>query len=188
MTPLEVALAVRDLGLDVVIEDKPITSSFAPGVWMEDAKIHVCPWAAQPGDILHEAGHMAIIPSCFRPFVKPGNVEGPEFIAAIKQYTVSEGCFKAGPDHWLMKAILQMGDCEAQAWSYAAAHHIGYPTRDAFCFGYEGVPKDRQPYGGEGEEVWLGLHLGQHFGINGMQAAGMTRVREWPKMIRWVQP
>lgn len=188
MTPLEAALAVRDLGLDVVIEDKPVTNSFAPGVWMEDSKIFVCPWAAQVGDILHEAGHMAIIPSRFRSAVRRGNVEGPEFIAAVEAYTHSEECFENGPDHWLMKALLQMGDCEAQAWSYAAAHHIGYPTRDAFCFTYEGVPQERQPYGGEGEEVWHGLHLGRHFGINGMQAAGMTTVRGWPTMLRWVQP
>ena len=188
MDTLEVATALRGLGLDVVIEERPVTDSFAPGVWLEDEKVHVCPWAARPGDVFHEAGHMAIIPSRFRPFVRRGDVEGDDFRAEVTRYTRSEEAFDRGPDHWLMKALLQLGDCEAQAWGYAAAAEIGFPTKDVFCFRYDGVPEDKQPYGGEGEDVWSCLHAGAHFGINGVQAAGMTKVRGWPRMLRWVQP
>lgn len=187
MSPLEVAIAIRELGLDIVIEEEPAWDGFVPGVWLENAKVHVCHWAAHSGDVLHEAAHMALIPSRFRRFVTRGDVEGPALLSAIKAYTVSQECFDSGPDHWLMRALIQMSDTEAQAWSYAAASYIGFPTRDAFCFEYPGVPVDRQPYGGYGEDVWLGLRAGCHPGIHGMQAAGMTRVRDWPNMIRWVQ-
>lgn len=187
MTTEEVALALRDLGVDIEFHDRPHPSSFAPGVWLEGGKVHVCSWAAQPGDVLHESGHWAIVPSRFRPIIEPGNVESPAFIEAVSAYTMSDEAWKQGPDHWLMRALLQMGDCEAQAWSYAAAYRIGFDPKEAFCFRYEGVPEDRQPYGGEGEDVWHGLSMGGHFGINGMQAAGMCTKRDWPNMLRWVQ-
>lgn len=188
MTAEEMALALRDLGVETELVDKPNSSAFAPGVWFEDGRVKVCPWAAHPSDVLHECAHWAIIPSRFRQYLRPGEVEGPEFRAAIEAYTTSRECFDAGPDHWLMRAILQLGDCEAQAWSFAAAYRIGYDPKLAFCFRYEGVPEDHQPYGGEGEDVFLSLSTGHHFGINGMQAAGMCTVRDWPNMLRWVQP
>lgn len=187
MTTEQVVVALRDLGVDIELHDQPISGSFVPGVWFDGGKVHVCPWAAHPGDVLHECGHWAITPSRFRPFLEPGTVESPAFCAKVEAFIGSAEAFELGVDHWLIKALLQMGDCEAQAWSFAAAYRIGFDPKEAFCFRYEGVPEERQPYGGEGEDVWLGLSLGEHFGIHGMQAAGMCEKRDWPNMLRWVQ-
>lgn len=189
-TTEQVVIALRDLGVDIELHDAPISGAFIPGVWLDGGKVNVCLWAAHPGDVLHESGHWAIVPSRFRSAIVPGDIDGPEFRAAIKAYTQSSEAFEQGPDHWVMKALLQMGDCEAQAWSYAAACRIGFDPKLAFCFRYNkgGVPKDRQPYGGEGEDIWFALSLGEHFGVNGLQASGMCIKRKWPNMLRWVQP
>jgi len=56
----ELARALRDqLGIKIELHDTPVCSSFAPGVWLEAGAVHVCPWAALPGDVLHESGHWA---------------------------------------------------------------------------------------------------------------------------------
>ncbi len=172
----DVATAVGRLGLEVIFEDGGNTNAFVPGVWLDEDGLHVCSRTAQPGDILHEAAHLAIIPSRFRQFVRPGPLEldGSLLFEKVEEYSRSKECFDHGPDHWLMRALIQMSDCEAQAWSYAAALKIGYSTREAFCFEYPGLPRERQPYQGEGEDLWRCLEFRQHPGINGMHHSGMT--------------
>ena len=175
------------MGIDLEMHEHSNPNALVPGVWLDAGKVHVCPWSAHLGDILHETGHWAIIPSRFRPLITPGNLEKLEFFEAIETYIKSKEAFDRGPDHWLIRAIIQMGDHEAQAWSFAAAIELGLNTREIFCHRYPGVPDEHQPFQGEGEQEWACLRIGQHAGIHGLQAAGMCRVRDWPKMIRWVQ-
>lgn len=106
--------------------------------------------ATRYGSVLHEAGHLAIVPARFREYVRPASVESPEFLAAVDAYMRSKECFDNGPDHSLIRGLIQAGDCEASAWSYAAAHEIGLDTRRTFDYRYPGnVPKEHQPYDGE---------------------------------------
>lgn len=184
----ELCKALQCLGVDMETHDRPVSSSFLPGVWLDDGKVHVCPWSAQPGDMLHECGHWAIIPSRFRGLVTPDTVECDTFTDAAKAYVRSEESYENGVDHWLTRALINGGEMEAQAWSFSAAYRVGMDPMDVFNFRYEGVPDERQPYGGEGDDVFSSLVHGQHAGVNGLQAAGMCTVRDWPNMIRWVQP
>lgn len=195
----EVAAAVRTLGLPVTLADTPHPRAFLPGVWIERGELRVCGWSAHPGDVLHEAGHLAIVPSRFRPLTEPGPLldDGARLCAAITQYATSEEAFRLGPDHWLMRACMQCGEQEAIAWSYAAALHIGLPPEALFLHRYPGVPDKDQPFGGEGGDVLACLRCDTFAGINGLQHGGMCLRRPrpgsaapeplWPRMLKWTQ-
>lgn len=187
MNTLEVAKAIQDLGIVVVLANNARADSFLPGVWMEFGRLHVCPRFCQPGDLLHEAAHLALVPSRFRYLAGPGTIESGPLVDALVTYMMSQEARDNGPDHPLIRGILQMGEHEAQAWAFAAAYRIGFDTKQAFCFRYDGVPDDHQPYAAEGEEVWRGLVHKQNPGINGLQAGGLCSRRDYPNMIKWTQ-
>lgn len=184
----QIVVALRDLGVAVELSNTPISGSFLPGVWLENSAVVVCPWAAQPGDLLHEAGHWAITPSQFRPLYHRGSVTARPVLATLEAFLYSPQVLVAGPNNPLVRAVLNMGDCEAQAWAFAAAYRIGFDPKLAFCFEYPGVPRERQPYQGDGDAVWNELILGEHAGVRGLEAAGMCCANDWPSMERWVQP
>ena len=83
------------------------------------------------------------------------------------------------PDESQARYVLQMGECEAIAWEYAAIIEAGMDPAPMF-----GHP-DR--FNGEGLELVGMLKFGAHFGVHGLQAGGMTTTKTYPKMIRWMQ-
>lgn len=196
---LRVLDGIRALGVPVRTYDAPHPRAILPGVWIESGILGVCPWAVMPGDILHEAGHLAVWPSRFRHLIGPGSIDEVDMphARAVLEYMTSREAFSLGVDHWLFRALLQSGEDEANAWSYAAALAVDLPPEQVFMHRYPGdVPHRHQPYQGEGESVMWGLVRGSSLGINGLQAAGMCRIRNfpgqdpvplWPKMIRWMQ-
>ena len=90
---------LREIGLEVVTG--PIEGeTFLPGVRVDAGRMLVDPAAvAWPGDLLHEAGHLALVPAERRP-ATTGEVDVPG---------------------------VPMGQVEpaAMLWSYAAALHLG---------------------------------------------------------------
>ena len=129
------------------------------------------------GDLLHEAGHLAVIPSLFRSRVS-GDVE--ETLSPLAdEYTRSHtfhvnDSFQEDP---IFRGILQAGEQEAQAWSYAAAIHLGIDPLLIF---------DDEVSMGLSDTL-LGLQANCHPGIHGLAAGGMTERRLFPAMKRWVQ-
>lgn len=153
-------------------------------------RVHICPFAngfckhvsIQGGelwvdnltaiaDLLHEAGHLAILPGRFREYAN-NNLEGVQKIM-LEQIDFSK------PDVGDARAFLQCGDVEATAWAWAAGKHLGIPERF--------IIRDRD-YNGEGEELRDCLSMRSFFGINGLRAGGfLNSVKEYPKLDRWIQ-
>jgi hypothetical protein len=101
------------IGLDVI--DRPLTGpSFLDGILLEKGKIYFDEEKLlYPGDLLHEAGHLAVAPGDIRPLLSD-EVEVPN---------VNMDAIEAG----------------AMAWSYAAALHIGLDPAIVFHEGgYKG--------------------------------------------------
>lgn len=100
---------LRDIGLEVRIAPLP-PPTFLPGVTLDRGAIVYDPeHLAYPGDLLHEAGHLAFIPAATRAVVSDG------------------WPFDAGEE---MAAI---------AWSYAAALNLGLDPSVVFHpHGYRG--------------------------------------------------
>lgn len=147
-----------EIGLEV--REGPLPgSTFLPGIAVEQGTLRFDPARLlHPGDLLHEAGHLAVLPAAERA-TRPGDVDGD-----------------AG---WEMAAI---------AWSYAAArvlalraevlfHPEGYKGSsaaliDAFEHGrYFGVPLLE----------WIELTDHQHPGAQ-------TSPTRYPAMKRWLRP
>ena len=131
--------------------------TFLPGVALEDGGLAVdLERLLYPGDLLHEAGHLAVMTPSVR--LTAGSI-----------------------------AITDMGDeIAAQAWSYAAAVHLGVPPEVVFhAAGYRGSAGNLiEVYGGGKAGVpalqWMGLT----FEAN---RAAEESVPAYPHMIRWLR-
>lgn len=103
---------VHAIGIAVELQAIP-GPSFLPGIAIRSGALVVDPDALQwPGDILHEAGHLAVLP--------------PERRAGASD-DLSDTSIPGG------------GELEALAWSFAAAHRLGLPPSVLFHpGGYKG--------------------------------------------------
>lgn len=168
---------VRGAGLDVEIHAG--ASGFVPGVQIEHGTLLVDPSVCEPGNLLHEAGHIAITPGNFRHFMSGDLSKG----MAIMYDRLEE--LHLDPEHPIVRACIQCSDPEATAWAWSAGRAIGVPPR---------VIIGDQWYGNTGADIRIALELGCYLGINGLAAAGFCSLRnvqplpKYPHLAFWVQP
>ena len=135
MTPLDRILAfLAEIG--IAVHERPLSdSTFIPGIFIERGEIVIDrARLSYPGDLLHEAGHIAVVPPASRASLNDNLKSEPaEEIAAI-------------------------------AWSYAAARHIGIDPAIVFHpHGYKGGAQEilenfnAGRYFGVPMLAWLGL-------------------------------
>lgn len=132
-------------------------STVVPGILLDNGGIVVDPAKLKyPGDLLHEAGHLAVMPAARRSKVvrDAGNDPGEE-MAAI-------------------------------CWSYAAALHLGLDPSVVFHeAGYRGGSQSLLENFASGHYIglpmlqWLGL-------AEDRQRAEASGRRPYPNMVRWV--
>jgi hypothetical protein len=146
-----------EIGLEVkaaVLEEE----TFLPGILIDHGALVVDEEKlAHPGDLLHEAGHLAVLP------------------AEQRQRVQKDAGKKAGEE---MMAI---------AWSYAALVHLGLdPTVVFHADGYRGSSASLIEIFTEGRTFgqptlqWLGLTLDK-------KAALEAGVEPYPHMIKWLR-
>lgn len=153
-------------------------SGFLKGVRIVDGRIHVdC--AAAVEDLLHEAGHLAVLPEPYRKFASD-DLEGVQ--ARMGKDLENDVC---EVDSRLMRAIMQSGEAEATAWAWAAGLHLDLPP--------ELIISDAS-YGGTGASMRTQLHLRGYLGINGLWHGDMCArphqkdLPQYPTLLHWVQP
>lgn len=136
---------------------------------------------ARPSGVLHEGGHLAVLPGCFRRLAQR-NVSG------VCKLMLDRIDF-SDPDGPLQRAALQCSDPEATAWAWAAGVHLGLAP--------EVIIQDDE-YDGSGSGERLGLRLCKHPGIHGLSHAGFCAIRPgqlatarglpaFPKLKYWLQ-
>jgi hypothetical protein len=166
--------------LGFAVREEPQVSGFLEGVAIRNGDLVVR--AAEDeiaGELLHEAGHLAVLPTRFRHLASGDLSQVNEL---MHDWMMREGHL-VHPDDPQIRSILQCGECEASAWSYAAALAIGIDTRVPFYRGYEG----------DGLIVHDQIASGRYFGVHGLAAGGMTELpKPWsaqpfPAMKRWLQ-
>lgn len=174
----DLAACVRfliEIGLSVSVVDDVGTRTFSPGIRIRGGSLEIDP-TAQPSSLLHEAGHLATMPTRFRPLMD-GNLY--RSLQLIEQQLEA---LNLDPDHPLMRAMVQCSDTEATAWAWAAGIHLGLP--------HEVIVRD-EDYSGDGESIRTMLAMNSYFGINGMVWAGMCinprRPGGYPRMLTWLQ-
>ena len=152
---------------------------FNRDVWLDGDCIIYAP-EAHPGDMLHEAGHLAVLPSCIRLAVRPGNIE--DFTEpAITEYMESHPNAFDCPEDPVARACMQAGDTEAIAWAYAAAIDAQVDPWLTCQNGFGDAES--------AESTFTGLKAGCYLGINGLRTAGfMDSTKDFPKLKFWKQP
>lgn len=151
---------LRGIGIPVHITELP-DDTFLPGIQIENGALAVdLGKLAYPGDMLHEAGHIAVMAPTRR----------------------KQAFADAGAD--------MGEEIAAQAWSYAAARASGTPPEVVFHEnGYKGSAtwlKDHY----EGEECFAGLPLLAWYRLTDMpnpQEPSCTTAHTYPNMKAWLR-
>jgi hypothetical protein len=152
---------LRAIGIDVQ-EEALDDRCFLPGVQIRAGALVVDRARLQwPGDLLHEAGHLAVLPAALRP-LQSGALHDCELVP-------------------------HAGEAEAMAWAYAAACAIGLPAEELFHGGgYHGQSAGLIMTFTLG--VYPGLHgLMQSGMAQGMAQAQASGTAAYPRMLRWLR-
>ena len=150
---------VRQIGIPVELEpdDSP---SFLPGVRLKSGGLSIDPARLlHPGDILHEAGHLATLP-----------------------YHIRRTLDGTLPDTDLHRGAEMM----TLAWSYAACLHLQIPPAVVFHeHGYKGEHQNLINAFESGQ--YIGLPLLQYYGMAyDEKNAKQFNAKPFPHMISWV--
>lgn len=154
---------------------------FNPGIWLDGDVIVYAPSEAHPGDLLHEAGHLAVLPSPIRKHVTPGDIEDstrPVIDGYLRRHP---DALATWPEDPVARACLQSGDTEVIAWAYAAALAAGV---DPWLTCEKGFGEAEA-----GETTFAALRRGAYMGINGLRASGfLDSTKDFPRLRFWRQP
>jgi hypothetical protein len=154
---------------------------FLPGVSVWDGGLRVDPsHLVAAGDLLHEAGHMAVVPAALRR--RLGN---------DLQRSLDAAAAEIGFEGPVLEFIGRLGEPMAIAWSYAALRKAGLPVECVFFPGSYNL-------NGDPAHLLHVLETGNSFGIDGLARLGMTGnagvhrllfdngLPPFPHMTRWL--
>lgn len=176
------------LGIRMRVYRQRWVNECLPGILVWRGGLSVNPSAMRRyDDVLHELGHLAVLPSVIRPYAS-GDV-----VLSTEPFTKSwidthQFILENGEEEPVSRAILQSGESEAIAWSYAAQVHLGLLPKLTVVMQDGDSLMWRTATANEIAAEIACLSVGAHFGVHGLAAAGMTTKGMFPKMIRWVQP
>jgi hypothetical protein len=155
-------------------------TGFFPGISVRNGTLAVGPDCVV-SDLLHEGGHLAVVPAQFRAYLN-GNVG-----SGLHRMLDEIGALDLHPDDLLYRATIQASDPEVQAWGWACGEHLGIP---------EDLRILDSEFDGEGAVMRQALSMNCHAGINGLAHAGFCLARRvrglekpaYPKLSHWIQP
>jgi hypothetical protein len=166
---------LREIGLTV--REKNGARGFFDGIEIIEGTLLIDPKCAV-SDLLHEAGHLAIVPGRYRRLM---NVDlEPGWIAMVKALRES----RVGPESALHRAVLHCSDTEATAWAWAAGRRLGLSGTEIIGDG---------DYDGDEVAIRYLLGIGKYVGIEGLATAGFcSMVRSgpdpvFPRLAFWTQ-
>lgn len=170
---------LASIGLAVSVVEG--AQGFLKHVAIVEGGLQVDPRAAV-SDLLHEAGHVAIMPAPYRHYLNGDIQEGERaMFEDLERQNLQ-------PDSPLWRAAIQACESSATAWAYAAGTALGLSP--------EQIIQDHE-YSGDGEWIRLALSLNSYLGVNGLAHAGFCVVRAnpyskderpvYPAMAYWLQ-
>ncbi len=152
---------LKEIGIGIIL-DKTTGDDFLPGLSIRRGQLIIDKENLQyPGDILHEAAHIAVVPEAER------STLNAEAIAVRPQQEAEEMC--------------------ALAWSYAAAMQLRLPAEFVFHGGgYKGGGSDIAKNFTEGR--YIGLPMLQWIGLAAdKKNAPSMGVAPYPNMLKWLR-
>ena len=158
----QIAEFLTRIGLEI-IPRRLDENTFLDGIFIENGKIFVDESKlAFPGDLLHEAGHLAVTPKNLRARLSD-------------EITL--------PDEFNIDAI----EVAAIAWSYAAALHLGLDPRLVFHeSGYKG--RSESLLLGFSFGVYIGVNTLEEAGMTAAsENARRLGAEAYPQMLKWLR-
>jgi hypothetical protein len=152
---------LTEIGIPVTERQVP-EDAFLPGIEIQNGSIAIDREKLRhPGDILHEAGHLAVTPAEKRP-------------------TLSSEHLGQEPGH-------QADEMMAIAWSYAACLHLGIDPLFVFHEeGYKGAVTSI--LNNLESRCFLGIHALQRLGLTFDEwSAASNGVAPYPHMVHWLR-
>jgi len=152
---------LKSIGIDVIFKDLD-DDTFLPGLLIADGCIYIDKEKLEfPGDILHEAGHLAVIPAAERKQLNATT------IGHRKDHAAEE-----------MMAI---------AWSYAACKHLNIDPYFVFHeSGYKGSGNAMADQFNEGK--YIGVPMLQFAGMSAEPRMAETlNLPAFPVMAKWLR-
>lgn len=169
---------LQAIGLPVTVCEHLDKDGFFERVRVKAGGLLIQPDAAT-SDVLHEAGHLAVVPRRFRSALSDNVDEGIE--AMMEKLDWDD------PDEAECRAALQCGETEATAWAWAAGIHLNLVPEQIIA---------DSDYDGAGEVNRVRLANDAYLGINGLCHAGFCGRGElgrrqgkpiYPKLAFWLQ-
>ncbi len=158
--------------IGIVTVPRDDADGFLDAVRIVHGTLHYAPSRVLTSDLLHEAGHLAVLPSAYRSMAD-GDLDD------MYEDMLKDASERHPIDSPELRAAMQSGECEASAWAYAAGVAIGLDPDEI-------IHPDH--YDGTGELVRFQFENRCHFGVNGLRHGGMIdSVRTYPRMLRWLQ-
>jgi hypothetical protein len=159
---------------------------FLPGIQIVNGVMLIDPdRLVGSGDVLHEAGHIVIVPSRWRSSL------GNDVIESLDEVVATD---PDAADDFQLQTSIKMSEFMAQAWSYAALKDLGLPPECVFFPGSYKYHPDMKPHP---MATWV--ESGTHFGIMALSQVGMTGglglfeplgangLPPFPAMAKWLQ-
>ncbi len=153
---------VRKIGIEISFGNVPTEKEFVPGIGIQNGGLLIdLDKLKYPGDILHEAGHLAV--------AKPESRN--------RMDGVLDGNTKEAPAEEMM----------AIAWSYAAALHIGIDPHIVFHEnGYQGGGASIAENFANGR--YIGVPMMEWVGLCANKKMAMEKNLEpYPTMLQWLR-
>jgi hypothetical protein len=151
---------LHEIGIKIIF-GKIEGNMFLPGLKIEDGVILVDEDKLMyPGDILHEAGHIAVVPGVERDMLKGEEIDG--------------------------RPNREAEEMMAMAWSYAACVHLKIDPH--FVFHEGGYQSGSHIAANFMAERYIGLPMLQWVGltVDRVNAASL-KVEPYPHMIKWLR-
>ena len=158
----QIAEFLSEIGLEIA--PKPLNDdTFLSGIFIENGRIFVDEAKLEfPGDLLHEAGHLAVLPKNLRAHLSDEITLPAEFdIDAV--------------------------EVAAIAWSYAAVLHLALEPRVVFhAGGYKGNSESLLLSFNLG--VYMGVNTLENAGMTATgENARQLGVEPYPQMLKWLR-
>jgi hypothetical protein len=148
-----------------------------PNILLQNGKLIIDPIRSLPGDILHEAGHLAIFPKRLRKYCSNNTISyGDEMDRVLKEHNID-------PTEDEENALMYCYDDQApQAWQFAANIHLNLPSDTGFGIRFaEGSGKDVH----DSIQVSIGHPLGHRTSVSLYYLKMIESKQAFPKMLRW---
>lgn len=163
-----------------VSEGTRFTQPHNKGIWIEFGELVYDADEAHPGDLLHDAGHLAVLPECVRRKISGGDIEDVLF-PIVRDYMESHPNAMDFPEDPVARALLQSSDIEAIAWSWAAALAAGVDPRLTLSNGFQSEDDVNASI--------VNLKARTHEGIEGLMLSGfLDRMSQYPRLNFWKHP